>query len=244
MSGITQAMVLAAGKGVRMRPITATMPKPMIHLAGKTLIDRAIDNLHAAGVKRIVVNTHYLAQMLQNHLGKKRDAEIVISHEKRLLDTGGGVANALDQFGDEPFFVMNSDAVWIDGPQPTLRRMSRAWSADRMDALLLMVPMARVPLGMHGRGDYFLGPRMLLRRRKSSQVAPYLFGGVQVMHRALFEGAPEGPFSLNLLYDRAEASARLCGIVHDGQWLHVGSPGELEHAETVLTDKPQISDYL
>ena len=230
---IERAMVLAAGLGIRMRPLTDDKPKPLVTLAGRTLLDRALDRLVAAGVSRIVVNSHYRAGMIAAHLDGRKD--IVLSPEAVLLETGGGVKAALAHLGDDRFFVVNSDAVWRDGPIPALERLAAHWADASMDALLLLVPTPVAPgAAIGGCGDYHLEPDGRARRRVESETAPFLFGGIQILHPRLFEAAPDGPFSLNLLYDRAEAAGRLHGMRHDGEWFHVGTPEELAATEAVL----------
>ena len=228
MTDITRAMVLAAGRGTRMRHLSRTHPKPLISLAGQTLIDGVLNHLCAAGVARIVVNTHHKGEMVAAHLAGR--PEITLSPEAELLDTGGGVANALSLLGPAPFYVVNCDAVWMDGPIPALRRLRQSWDGSAMDALLLMQRMAAIS-SETGRGDYFLDPSGRAARRQSHAVAPYLFAGIQILHPRLFKGAPDGAFSLNILYDRAEAAGRLWGIVHDGAWYHVGTPEQRQRAE-------------
>jgi MurNAc alpha-1-phosphate uridylyltransferase len=225
---IDTAMVLAAGFGVRMRPLTDDRPKPMVVLAGRTLLDRALERLARAGVRQTVVNTHYLADVIRRHLDGR--AGIVISHEAEILETGGGVRRALPLLGDRPFFVVNSDAVWLDGPVPALSRLAAAWDEARMDALLLLQPVGAA-IGYAGPGDYHLDALGTLRRRATNETAPYLFAGVQILHPRLFRDAPEGPFSLNRLYDAAQAAGRLHGIVHDAEWFHVGTPEDLARTE-------------
>ena len=231
MTEIARAMVLAAGLGLRMRPLTEDLPKPLIELYGRTLLDRALDHLATAGVGRTVVNTHYLAEMIHSHLDANEN--VVISHEPDLLDTGGGVANALAHLGTRAFFAVNSDAVWIDGPSPALDSLAEIWNGRRMDALLLFQPTIYAA-GYRGVGDYFLAPDGAARRRREHQVAPYLFAGVQILHPRLFGDAPEGAYSLNLLFDRAEDAGRLYGVVHDGDWFHVGTPGDLARTEAAF----------
>jgi MurNAc alpha-1-phosphate uridylyltransferase len=228
MTDITNAMVLAAGRGTRMRHLAATRPKPLVVLAGRPLIDGVLDHFRAAGVTRIVVNTHHKGAMIAAHLAGQPD--IALSPEAKLLETGGGVANALALLGSAPFFVVNCDAVWLDGPRPALRRLREIWDGAAMDALLLMQRMT-AQSGDAGRGDYFLDPLGRASRRTGHCVAPYLFAGVQILHPRLFEGAPGGAFSLNRLYDRAQAAGRLWGIVHDGAWYHVGTPEQRQQAE-------------
>jgi len=232
---VERAMVLAAGLGVRMRPLTDDRPKPLVVLAGRSLLDRALDRLANAGVRRIVVNCHYKAEMIAAHLADRTD--IVLSPEDKLLETGGGVKAALAYLGDDPFFVVNSDAVWRDGPTPALERLAVRWDDDVMDALLLLVPTPAIAGGtINDRGDYHLEPDGTARRRVEGEIAPFLFGGIQILHPRLFEGAPDGPFSLNLLYDKAEAAARLYGMRHDGEWYHVGTPEDLAAAAAELGD--------
>lgn len=229
------AMVLAAGLGKRMRPLTATRPKPLVEVAGATLIDHALRRVAEAGVPRAVVNVHYMADRLEAHLARRNPGlEISISDERaQLLETGGGVARALPLIEGDPFFVVNSDNLWIDGARPSLRCLAEAWDADRMDALLLLVPLARAA-GYEGQGDFHMDPAGRLTRRRERRVAPYVFSGVQLLARRLFETVPEGPFSLNLLYDRALAEGRLFGLSHGGLWFHVGTPEAVGETESAL----------
>jgi MurNAc alpha-1-phosphate uridylyltransferase len=224
-------MVLAAGLGMRMRPLTDDRPKPLVRLAGQTLLDRALDRLSAAGVESVVVNMHYRFEMIRDHL-HGRDG-ILLSHEEERLETGGGVARALPQLGPDRFFVVNSDAVWRDGPQPALARLADAWDDARMDALLLLQPVGKAE-GYAGAGDYHHLENGSLRRRGEGETAPFLFAGVQILHPRLFEGAPDGPFSLNLLYDAAQESGRLFGLEHAAEWFHVGTPEDLTRTEARL----------
>jgi MurNAc alpha-1-phosphate uridylyltransferase len=227
---IDTAMVLAAGLGTRMRPLTDDKPKPMVVLAGRTLLDWALDRLAAAGVKRTVVNTHYFAETIHQHLAGRKG--IVISHEDARLETGGGVLKALPELGTRPFFVVNSDAVWLDGASPALSRLAAAWDDARMDALLLLQPVDAA-IGYAGCGDYRMESGRLYRRT-GDEAAPFLFAGVQVLHPRLFRDAPDGPFSLNVLYDKAQAAGRLYGLAHDAEWFHVGTPEDLAATEDFL----------
>jgi MurNAc alpha-1-phosphate uridylyltransferase len=227
-------MVLAAGLGLRMRPITEHTPKPLIAVAGRTMLDRALDHLAEAGVKDIVVNTHWLAERIRDHL--KDHSGITLSHEDQLLETGGGVAKALHLLGDEAFFVINSDIIWTNGARPALTRLAEAWDDTRMDALLLMQRTATA-IGYEGHGDFFLDSEGVPRRRRDREVAPLLFAGVQILHPRLFSGAPSGKFSLNVLYNHAAEDGRLSGIVHDGRWFHVGTPEALPEVEALLSEK-------
>lgn len=228
---ISTAMVLAAGLGMRMRPLTLERPKPLVVLRGRTLLDRALNRLRAAGVTRTVVNTHYLAEMIEAHLSGHSD--IVLSPEAERLETGGGVARALPHFGGEPFYVVNSDAVWRDEAVPALHRLAAAWDPARMDVLLLVQPVDRA-MGYHGAGDYHLATDGTLRRRGADEAAVHLFAGVQILHPKIFQDIPDGPFSLNLLYDRAEAAGRLHGVEHDSDWFHVGTPEDLAATEAAF----------
>jgi MurNAc alpha-1-phosphate uridylyltransferase len=228
-------MVLAAGLGLRMRPITARIPKPLIEIGGRTMLDRMLDALAADGTERAVVNVHHLADKIRAHVAGRSRPRIEISDETDLLlETGGGVAKALGRLGGEAFVVANADIVLLDGPSPALERLRARWDETRMDALLLVHETA-FATGYDGNGDYFLGPLGALRRRKSGEIAPYVFTGLQILHTRLFEGAPSGPFSLNRLYDRAEAAGRLHGLCHDGRWLHVGTPDAISGAEAALS---------
>jgi MurNAc alpha-1-phosphate uridylyltransferase len=229
------AMVLAAGKGLRMRPITDTLPKPLIPVAGRPMLDRVLDHLDQVGVAHRVVNVHWLADQMRQHLAGRPG--IVISDETdALLETGGGVAKALPQLGPQPFFVCNADILWRNGASSALARLARHWHGERMDALLLMQRTATA-FGYEGVGDYFLDTHGVARRRREKEVSPYLFAGVQILHPRLFTGAPQGAFSLNVLYDRAEAAGRLYGIVHDGEWYHVGTPQALDEVGALLAGR-------
>jgi MurNAc alpha-1-phosphate uridylyltransferase len=233
MSRIDRAMVLAAGLGKRMRPLTDDRPKPLVELAGRSLLDRALDNLAAGGITSFVVNSHYKGEMIAARMAKRGD--VTLSPEAVLLETGGGVKAALPFMGHDAFFVVNSDAVWRDGTESTVSRMVAGWCDGGMDALLLLVPMGAVAgnMGDHP-GDYHLEADGRARRRTQGETAPFLFGGIQILHPRLFEGAPDGPFSLNVLYDRAQRAGRLHGLLHDGEWYHVGTPEELAAAETAF----------
>ena len=231
-----KAMVLAAGLGTRMRPHSGALPKPLVEVGGRSLIDRALDRLQAAGVATVAVNTHYMAAQIEAHLARRKAPRIVISHEPELLETGGGVLNALPDLVPGPFYVLNCDAVWTEGSRPALARLAAAWDDRVMDALLLLHPTERVG-GYDGTGDYFLDPDSRPRRRGAGKVAPFLFAGVQMLHRRLFHHAPDGRFSLNLLYDRAQAAGRLSAIVHDGDWFHVGTAGGVKLAARALAER-------
>lgn len=230
------AMVMAAGLGKRMRPLTATRPKPLIDVAGRPLIDHVFDRLRAAGVKRAVVNVHYLADALEAHLKNRvKGIEIIISDErKRLMETGGGLIQARNLLGDEPVLVVNSDNLWIDGPVDAIRELAALWDDARMDALLLLVPLARAA-NHRGRGDFTLAADgRITGRRGRRSVAPFVFTGVQILSPRLFVDVPEGPFSTNLFWDRAIEAGRAFGVVHQGLWFDVGTPEAIGRTEAVI----------
>jgi N-acetyl-alpha-D-muramate 1-phosphate uridylyltransferase len=225
------AMVLGGGFGKRMMPLTKDIPKPMVVLKGRTLVDHVLDRIAAAGVKRAVVNVHYQADKLEAHVHKRSAPQIVISDERQeLLDTGGGVVKALPLLGDKPFLIHNSDSVWIEGVGSNLERMFSFWDPDRMDSLMLLASAA-TSLGYEGLGDFGMEKDGLLSRRGERQTVPFVFTGVSIAHPRLFEGAPQGVYSLNRLWDRAIDSGRLYGIRLDGLWMHVGTPEALVEAE-------------
>jgi MurNAc alpha-1-phosphate uridylyltransferase len=231
-----KAMVLAAGLGLRMRPLTEDRPKPLVEVGGKTLIDRILDRLADAGVRDAVVNLHYLGGMLERHLGGRERPRVVFSHEEdALLDTGGGVKRALPKLGERPFYALNGDVLWLDGLRPALLRMADFWDARRMDGLLLLHPTSYA-LGYEGIGDFMLSPEGRIRRRKEREIAPFAFTGMQILHPRILKDTPEGAFSLNLVYDRAIERERLFGLRHDGEWFHVGTPEDLAKAEEALFD--------
>lgn len=230
------AMVMAAGLGKRMRPLTATRPKPLIEVAGRTLLDHSLDRLRAAGVKKAVVNVHYLPDALEAHLRNRVEGiEIAVSDERdQLLETGGGLVRALPLIDADPFLVVNSDNLWIDGPIDTLRLLASSWDDERMDALLLLVPLARANCHA-GQGDFHMSATGAIRRRKPGTVAPYVYTGVQMVSKRLLEGElPEGPFSTNILWDRAMEAGRCFGVVHQGLWFDVGAPGNIKKTEALL----------
>jgi MurNAc alpha-1-phosphate uridylyltransferase len=230
------AMVLAAGLGKRMRPLTATRPKPMVPVAGKPLIDHTLDRLAEAGVARAVVNVHYLADHIEAHVAKRLAPAVTISDERGLLlETGGGMVKAY-QAGllPEPFFAVNSDNVWLDGPRNVFAELSAAWNPDAMDALLLMVRHSAAPL-YRGMGDFQLDPLGRVSRRKAGRVAPYIYTGIQLVSQRLLRDAPEGGFSTNILWNRALEEGRLFGIVHTGEWFEVGTPDSIAPTEELLS---------
>ena len=228
------AMVLAAGFGTRMRPITDRMPKPLVRVAGKALLDHVLDRLAEAGVERAVVNVHHFAEQMIDHLESRRQPRIVISDERGvLLDTGGGVLKALPELGAAPFFHLNADTIWIDGVKPNLARLAEAFDAARMDALLLLAPTAG-SVGYDGRGDFAMMPDGRLRKRAEREVAPFVYAGAAILTPALFAGSPAGAFSLTRLFERAADAGRLHGLRLEGLWMHVGTPEAIAAAEAAI----------
>ncbi|MBV8505202.1 MAG: nucleotidyltransferase family protein [Alphaproteobacteria bacterium] len=226
------AMVLAAGLGTRLRPVTETIPKPLIEINGRTLLDHAIDRLALVGVERVVVNVHYKAAMVAAQLSRRDHPRIEISQETELLDTGGGVARALPLLGDV-FFVINSDVFWLDGKERALQRLAAAFDPEDVDAILLL-QRTETAVGYEGSGDYLLDASGCPHRRSEREVAPFLFAGLQLLHRRAFAGISDRVFSLVRLFDRAEKAGRLHAIVHDGEWYHIGTPQGLTAARERL----------
>jgi MurNAc alpha-1-phosphate uridylyltransferase len=230
------AFVLAAGLGTRMRPYNGHVPKPLVTVAGKSLIDYSLDRLAEADVERAVVNVHYLADALERHLTSRRQPRIVISDEREtLLGTGGGIAKALPQLGAAPFFLVNSDTFWLDGVKPNFTRLADAFDAATMDALLLLAP-ATGSIGYEGRGDYAMLPDGRLQRRGEREVVPFIYAGAAILAPTLFADAPSGAFALTRLFDRAGESGRLFGIRLEGVWMHVGTPDAVVAAEAALAE--------
>lgn len=229
----TWAMVLAAGKGRRMRPITDRTPKPMIKVHGKPLIDHALDRLRDAGIEETVVNVHHLSEQIERHLAARAKPKISFSREADLLETGGGVKRALDAFGDAPFIVANGDSFWLNGPTDAIGRMADVWDDEKMDGLLLLHSTVDA-YGYDGKGDFNCEADGRLNRRPEMEIAPWLFTGIQMLKPAIFADTPDGAFSLNLVYDRLLENDRLYGLVHDGEWFHVGTPDGLAEAEAFM----------
>lgn len=226
-------MIMAAGLGTRMRPLTDDKPKPLVTVMGKPLIDHALDRLAAAGVTQVVVNVHYRAQMLRAHLAGRTGMDIRISDESgELLGTGGGAVRALPLFDSQPFFILNSDSVWVGGDVPALTQLQRQWNPRDMDGLLLLAPMTAA-MGYDGRGDFVIDTQGHIARPGGGG-SPYAYPGVQIVHPRLFDSAPQGEFSTNLVWDRAIAAKRLFGTPMDGMWLHIGTPQALGDAERYL----------
>lgn len=231
-----RAMVLAAGFGTRMRPLTNDLPKPLVRVHGKPLIDHAIDRLVAAGVEFVVVNVHHHAARLKAHLAARTDIQIRISEETdAILGTGGGIFNVLPLFEGEPFFVHNADSIWVEGYARALPRMIARWDSGKMDALLLAASLVTA-IGYDGPGDFVMNAEGGLSRVPEQRLSPFAYPGVQIVHPRLFEGSAPGAFSINPLWDRAIERGRLFGIRLDGVWMHVGTPDALARSEAYLTD--------
>ena len=237
MTTLTHAMVLAAGLGLRMRPLTLERPKPLIPVAGKPLLDHALDRVAAAGIGTAVVNTHYKGEMIADHLAGRTSPRILLSPEADLLETGGGIRQALPLLGTDPFLSVNSDILWLDGPTPAIDRLTRAWNPETMDALLLLHP-AVAAFGYDGKGDFHMDPLGRLTRRRSGEIAPFVFAGVQILKPQLFADVPPGAFSTNLIWDRLLESERLYGMRHDGLWFHVGTPESIAEVDDHLEFRP------
>jgi MurNAc alpha-1-phosphate uridylyltransferase len=232
----TKAMVLAAGLGVRMRPLTDHMPKPLVRVAGQPLLDHVLDKLAAAGVSEAVVNVHYLPDQIIDHVATRKSPRVIISDERsQVLGTGGGVVKALPILGEAPFFHVNSDTLWIDGVQSNLLRLAQAFDPARMDILLLMAPTAN-SIGYSGRGDYAMLPDGALRKRREHQVVPFVYAGAAILSPPIFAGSPKGEFSLTKMFDDANEQERLFGLRLDGVWMHVGTPDAVHAAEEAFLE--------
>ena len=232
----TKAMVLAAGLGLRMRPLTDHMPKPLVRVAGRALLDHALDKLADADVEQAVVNVHYLPDQIIAHVAGRTRPRITISDEReKVLGTGGGVVKALPLLGDAPFFHLNADTMWIDGVRPNLLRMAEVFDPAQMDILLLMAPTT-TSIGYSGRGDYSMLPNGALRRRREQQVVPFVYAGAAILSPALFVDAPTGEFSLTKIFDRANEQERLFGLRLEGVWMHVGTPEAVAAAEEAFLE--------
>ncbi|MCP3474430.1 nucleotidyltransferase family protein [Bradyrhizobium sp. CCGUVB1N3] len=232
----TKAMVLAAGLGLRMRPLTEKMPKPLVSVAGQPLLDHVLDKLGQAGVAEAVVNVHYLPDQIIDHVAGRKQPRVIISDERdQVLGTGGGVVKALPLLGDAPFFHVNSDTLWIDGVRSNLERLAENFDPARMDILLLMAPTAS-SIGYSGRGDYSMQPDGTLRARRENQVVPFVYAGAAIISPTIFAGAPKGEFSLTKMFDRAGEQERLFGLRLDGLWMHVGTPDAVHAAEEAFLE--------
>jgi len=232
----SKAMVLAAGLGLRMRPLTDHLPKPLVSVAGRPLLDHVLDKLAAAGVSEAVVNVHYLPDQIIAHTASRASPRVIISDERdQVLGTGGGVVKALPKLGTAPFFHVNSDTLWIDGVQSNLTRLADAFDAARMDILLLMAPTAS-SIGYSGRGDYAMLADGALRKRREHQVVPFVYAGAAILSPRIFADAPEGEFSLTRMFDAANEQERLFGLRLDGVWMHVGTPDAVTAAEEAFLE--------
>ncbi len=233
-NGPTTAMVLAAGLGKRMLPITEQTPKPLVRVYGRTLLDHALDALARVGVETAVVNVHHLADQVEAHLAERETPHIIISDEReRLMDSGGGVVKALPHLGDLPFYVLNADSFWLEGFKPNLANLAGHWNDATMDVLLLVTGMANA-IGYSGAGDFTMDPVGRLTRRAERRVAPFAYAGAAILHPRVFADCPDGPFSLNAIFDRALERDRLFGLRLDGLWLHVGTPEAIQEAEEAI----------
>ena len=231
------AMLLAAGRGTRMLPITEHTPKPLVSVGGKPLIDWSLDQLADAGVDHAVVNVHHLAPQLIAHLKERKTPRISISDESaRLLDTGGGIVKALPLLGSNPFYVFGCDTITLNGKESALMRLTKAWTEEEMDVLMLVHPLDDAQ-GYHGAGDFFLSADGSLARRGESPHAPYVYTGIQIVHPRIFASEIEKPFSMNKLWDEVIGAQRLKAIVHDGHWFHVGTPDAVESTNLALKNR-------
>lgn len=238
MTGLASdtAMLMAAGLGKRMRPLTATQPKPLVRVKGKPLIDHALDRIESAGIAKAVVNVHYLADSLEAHVKMRAHPEVALSDERaELLETGGGMVKARNAgLLPDPFFCSNADSIWLDGPRNAFLDLSAHWDAERMDALLLVVPHDQT-LNFDGKGDFYMGPRGRLSRKLPGRIAPFIYTGIQLVSHRLLRDAPEGKFSTNILWDRAIEEERLYGLAFSGLWIEVGRPAHVKTAEEALS---------
>ncbi len=229
------AMVLAAGLGTRMRPLTASQPKPMVRVAGKPLIDHSLDKLAEAGIAKAVVNVHYLGDTIEAHVAARERPVVLISDERaQLLETGGGMVKACAEgLLPDPFFTVNSDNIWLDGPFNAFRELSEVWDADRMDGLLLLVPHSRAH-NHRRKGDFHMDAQGRISRRRSGRIAPFIWTGIQILTHRLLRDPPAGAFSTNVLWDRAIEEGRLFGLSFTGQWAEVGDPAAIRTTEDLL----------
>ncbi len=233
-SGPKKAMVLAAGLGTRMRPITDKIPKPLVEVNGKTLLDHGLDALVQADVEEVIVNVHYHADQIENHLSKRNNLKIIISNERdQLLDSGGGIANALPHLGADPFYLINADSFWVEGYRPNLVRMADVWNHAEMDIMLLLAGMANA-VGFGSKGDFSMDTDGRLKRRGEKKIAPFAYAGAAIINPTVFKNAPNGAFSLNKQFDAALEQERLFGLRLEGLWLHVGTPEAIHEAEDAI----------
>jgi len=242
MSNMPKAMVMAAGLGRRMLPLTETMPKPLVSFAGKALIDHALDRLEQANIEQVVVNVHHLADQVEEHLRNRTKPSVIISDERAfLLETGGGAKKALEHLGPEAFYVLNSDSVWQEDQKQVLQQLYENWDSERMDSLLMLAETSK-SIGYDGAGDFSLNADGTLVRKGEGKQVPFVNMGVYLIHPRLFESTPEGAFSMNLLWDRALQNNRLFGLAHDGEWMHLGTPQSLHQAQAYIqTTQPDAA---
>ena len=232
-AGPEKAIVFAAGFGTRMRPITQTLPKPLVRIGGKTMLDHMLDRLAESGIDEAIVNVHWLADQIEDHVQDRGTPRVKISDERELLlDQGGGIAKVLPEFAGKPFFICNTDALWIDDPEPQVARLARAWDGAKMDVLLLLADM-KTSVGVEGRGDFFRDGQGRLSRPAPGEAAPYVYSGVGIIKSSLFEDCPVEPFRLAPTFFAAAEKGRLFGLTLEGRWLHVGSPEVIEEAEKI-----------
>ncbi|HEX3808253.1 MAG TPA: nucleotidyltransferase family protein [Rhizomicrobium sp.] len=237
-NGPTRAMIMAAGLGTRMRPLTNDLPKPLVKVAGKALIDHVIDRLKDAGVTEFVVNAHYKADQIKAHLAGRKDAAFIVSDESdALLDSGGGIAKALPHFKGEAFYHANADTVWVEGASHALERMIARWNPDEMDALMLLASTVNT-VCYDGRGDFMMDADGRLSRVPEARIAPFVWMSLEIVHPRLFDGAPAGKFSVNPLWDKAIEKGRLHGLRLDGTWMHIDNPEAIRQSENYLADRP------
>lgn len=231
------AMMMAAGLGKRMRPLTATRPKPLVRVAGQALIDHTLDKVEAAGIRRTVVNVHYLADSIEAHLkarARRTGAEYVVSDERdKLLETGGGLIRAKPLLGDKPFLYVNSDNIWVNGPVDSIAALAERWDNETMDCLLLMIPQANAQCH-RGPGDFHMDQHGRLSRRRSGRVAPFVWIGIQILSPRIIVDPPSDAFSTNIFWDRAIAAGRAYGLVHSGLWFDVGTPQAIPVVEAEI----------
>ena len=233
---IDTAMVMAAGHGTRMRHLTKDTPKALIEVAGKPMVDHAIDRLQAAGIKRIIVNIHAFADQLRAHLEARNDDSIIISDETgELLETGGGIKKALPLLGDKPIITHNCDSIWVEGMGKTLPRLLEAYDAEKMDALLVLAVTANI-VGDVARGDFTMDAEGRIEWREVNSVAPFMYTGVQIIKPELYAPVTDTAFSTTKVWRGLIENQRAYGLRHDGVWMHVGTPEALEDAEAFLRD--------
>ena len=232
----TKAMVLAAGLGLRMRPLTERMPKPLVQVAGRAAARSCARQARQRRRQRSLVNVHYLPDQIIDHVATRAAPHVIISDERdQVFGTGGGVVKALPLLGHAPFFLVNADTMWIDGVRPNLARLAETFDPARMDILLLMAPTTS-SIGYGGRGDYAMLPDGALRKRKEHQVVPFVYAGAAIMSPSLFADAPAGEFSLTKMFDPANEQERLFGLRLDGVWMHVGTPDAVHAAEEAFLE--------